>query len=274
MRQLLPEPGRPLPDRVALEEAYAAPAGDWLRANFVVSLDGAIEVGGRSQPLSGPADMDVYATLRALSDVVLVGASTVRREQYGPAKVKSEATERRRARGQAPIPPIAVVTASADLDGGAPLFAGEVSGGGPAGRPIVLTVDAAPPERRKRLAEAADVVVCGEETVDMQVAVAALRARGLSHVVCEGGPTLFASVLHAGLVDELCLTHAPILAGAGHKLLVAPSRPGPATAATAGASPGGEMAPWRLSFLAEGDGLLFARYQAPPPAGQTPETHP
>jgi hypothetical protein len=125
MRQLLPESGRTLDERVDLEAAYATPPDASLRANFVISLDAAVSVGGQSAALGGPADMEVFATLRALTDVVLVGASTVRAESYGPAKIAPPAIERRQARGQSPIPPIAVVTRTGDLDTDSHFFSRE-----------------------------------------------------------------------------------------------------------------------------------------------------
>jgi riboflavin biosynthesis pyrimidine reductase len=252
MRQLLPDPGRSLDRRVDLEAAYANPATAAVRANFVLSLDAAVALDGRSGGLGGPADVEVFATLRALTDVVLVGAATVRAEDYRPARVAAEAMERRRVRGQAPIPPIAVVTRAADLDVTARFFSREPVGGEVPPRPLILTCEAAPADRRAALARVAEVVVCGDDSVDEEVALAALRGRGLAHVLCEGGPTLLASLAGAGLVDELCLTHSPVLAGPGSRYLLgnpaAPAWDGPRW--------------WSLAFLAEGDGLLFTRYQA------------
>lgn len=255
MRQLFPEPGRPLPDRLALEEAYATPPDPSLRANFVVSLDGAIEVNGQSAALGGPADRDLFATLRALTDAILVGAATTRSEHYGPAKVRPEAVERRRRRGQAAIPTIAVVTATAALDPDGLLFSPEPRRGIVPPRTIVLTCETAPIDRRDRLAEVADVVLCGVETVDMTLALAELRSRGLAQVLCEGGPTLFTTLVSEGLVDDLCLTHSLVLAGPGHlSLVVGAKRFGEG-------SVWDELVRWRLSFLAEDDGLIFARYR-------------
>lgn len=255
MRQLFPGPGRALTDRIALEEAYATPVDPSLRVNFVVSLDGAIEVNGQSAPLGGQADRDVFATLRALTDVVLVGASTTRAEGYGPAKVLPEAVERRRQRGQAAIPPIAVVTATAALDPDAALFSSEPRRGIVPPRPIILTCETAPIDRRRRLEDVADVVLCGVESVDMTLALAELRARGLPQVLCEGGPTLFTTLLGEGLVDELCLTHSLVLAGPGHhSLVVAAKRFGEGAVWD-------QLIHWRLSFLAEDEGLLLARYR-------------
>jgi riboflavin biosynthesis pyrimidine reductase len=266
MRQLLPESGRTLDERVDLEAAYATPPDARLRANFVISLDAAVSVGGQSAALGGPADMDVFATLRALTDVVLVGAATVRAESYGPAKIAPPAIERRRARGQSPIPPIAVVTRTGDLDTDSHFFSRQAVRGIVPPPPIILTCEAMPAERRAALAQVADVAVCGDELVDDAVALAALRDRGLAQVLCEGGPTLLAGLVHAALVDELCLTHSPVLAGPGRQYLLG---------ARQGSGAGvvwDDLSRWALTFLAEADGMLFARYRScsPPPAAVAP----
>lgn len=257
MRQLLPEPVRLIESRAELEQAYATPGTPSLRANFVVSLDGAVEVEGHSAGLGSPADRAVLACLRGLSDVILVGASTVRRENYGPARVRPEARRRRAARGQQPLPTIAVVSGTAELDPTSRLFT-EQPDGVAAPRPVILTCDAAPRERRARLAEVAQVEVCGAASVDLPAALALLRARGLAQVTCEGGPILLGALVGGGLVDELCLSHAPVLVGPGHRGLLGTPWP------DATGAPWVEPSRWRLDFLAEGDGMLFARYH---PAG-------
>jgi 5-amino-6-(5-phosphoribosylamino)uracil reductase len=72
------------------------------------------------------------------------------------------------------------------------------------------------------------VVDCGEDSVELDGVVAELERRGLRRVLCEGGPRLFASLLGAGLVDELCLTLAPVLtAGDGPRITLGPSLPAP-----------------------------------------------
>src|SRR5660398_108836 len=89
VQRLFPGPPAEL-DRDGLTAAYAVndATGDGgnVRANFVLSADGAAEVGGSSRPLGGPVDLRVLALLRGLCDVVLVGAGTVRAEDYGPAR--------------------------------------------------------------------------------------------------------------------------------------------------------------------------------------------
>src|SRR5262249_42938391 len=74
------------------------------------SLDGAATVRGRTGGLSGEADRQVFAMLRALADVIVVGAGTARVEGYGPVRPGRRGARRGRARpGPAPAPPGAVV---------------------------------------------------------------------------------------------------------------------------------------------------------------------
>lgn len=199
MRPLLPADGDLDDDGVAARYAYPDDLGaPYVRAVYVASADGAVSARGRSEALSSPADRRVFRLLRRLADVILVGAGTARAEDYRGA--------RRPTIGRDAPPPIAVVTGSARLD--------------PAGRlftdtrvpPIVLTLAAAPAERRDRLAAAgADVVALDGLTPD--VVLGELARRGLHRVLCEGGPTLFGELVAADAVDELCLTVAPLLVG-------------------------------------------------------------
>jgi riboflavin-specific deaminase-like protein len=228
MRRLLPDPA----DDVDLRAAYEAPPGAYVRVNFAASADGAVTVDGRSRGLSSDADREVFHLLRAMADVVLVGAGTVRAENYGGARD-----------GDRGIAPIAVVTRSLDLDPSARLFTDTRV------PPIVLTCATAPADRRERLAGIADVVVAGDTDVDPKTALEALAERGLEQVICEGGPHLFGWLVAAGVVDELCLTIAPLIAGG-----------------TAGRIVSGLDSqltdPLRLMQVLEDDGHLFLRYAA------------
>jgi riboflavin biosynthesis pyrimidine reductase len=57
----------------------------------------------------------------------------------------------------------------------------------------------------------ADVLVCGEEKLDVTVMRAEFAKRGLRQMLSEGGPTLFGTLLEADCVDELCLTISPLI---------------------------------------------------------------
>ncbi len=212
--------------QVDLGAAYALPppttgSAVHVRANFVTGLDGATTIAGRSGPLSGPADRAVFSTLRSLCDVVLVGAGTVRQEGYGPARPSEARQSLRRGLGLAAIPPIAVVSRSLQLDLDSPFFTEARA------RPILFTTEVTPKERRMAASQRAEVVVAGARTVDPDQALAALAARGLTRVLCEGGPTLFGHLLAAARVDELCLSLSPTVAGpTSHHLVVPPARSG------------------------------------------------
>src|SRR5262249_46727695 len=88
-------PGGSVLTDAALAALYAypdpgVPRGCWVRANMVASVDGAATLDGRAGGLSGEADEQVFAMLRALADVILVGAGTARAEGYGPVRPESE----------------------------------------------------------------------------------------------------------------------------------------------------------------------------------------
>lgn len=179
----------------------------WVVVNMVTSVDGGVTLGGVSGPLGAEGDLAGFRALRAAVDVVVVGAGTARAEGYGPAKVRPQVVDTRRARGQADRPAIAVVTRSLDLEGADRLFAEGHA-------PLVITAASSPPDRRRILEErGADVLVAGEAEVDLALALALLADRGLGRVLVEGGPRLNRDLFAAGLVDEVFVTIAPLLVG-------------------------------------------------------------
>ena len=238
----------PAPSDVGDEELahlYGYPSDRlWVRANMVGSLDGVATVQGVAEGLSSEPDRRVFRLLRALCDVVLVGAGTVRAEGYREPRVAERYAGLREANGQAPVPPVAVISRSLDLDVESELFAQERT------RTIVLTCADAPGDRRARLAEVADLVDCGESTVSPSLALEALARRGLTRVLCEGGPSLLHELVAAELLDELCLTLSPLLAGGGEAHVL---RGGPFP------TPHG----LQLSSILEEDGVLLTRYLRP-----------
>jgi riboflavin biosynthesis pyrimidine reductase len=241
VRMIFPSAGDEL-DLLGLAEAYAYPQDQWLRANMVASADGAAYVDGRSGGLSGPGDKRIFGVLRALADAVLVGAGTARAEEYRPALRRPSLAALREGRPETAT--IALVTRTLGLNLTASLFTDTP----PDARTIVITCAAADAELRAATAKVADVIVVGEETVDLAAAVTALGDRGLRHVICEGGPHLLADLTAAGLLDELCLSLSPVLAGPGASRIVA-GQPQPAR-------------PLALKHVLADDGFLFARYFA------------
>jgi riboflavin biosynthesis pyrimidine reductase len=246
MRVLLPAPAADQPaaelDNYQLAALYEFPGPRWLRANMVASADGAGFLDGRTAALSTPADMRLFGLLRVLADVVLVGAGTARAEEYKPARRRPSLEDLRA--GRPPTVPIAVVSRKLDLDFAAPLF----TGAPPDARTIVITCAGSPDDQRAAAARVADVIVAGETAVDLEEGLAALRDRGLGQVLCEGGPHLLGQLAADGLLDELCLTVTPVLAGPGPTRVVA-GAPFPAR-------------PMTLAHVLTDDGELFCRYVA------------
>jgi riboflavin biosynthesis pyrimidine reductase len=192
---------------------------------MIASIDGATAVAGVSGGLGGPADQALFAVLRSQADVVVVAAGTVRAEHYGPLAV-----------------PVAVLSRSCRLDWDSPFFTAAVT------PPIVITVAEAPALERKKAADLADVIIAGERDVNLAAALGALAERGYARVLAEGGPTLNGQLAAAGLLDELCLTVSPLLAGGDAKRILA----GPALPSGPG---------WQIRSLCEQDGFLFLRYR-------------
>jgi riboflavin biosynthesis pyrimidine reductase len=237
MRQLLPSAAGS-PDLPGL---YAYPAGPWLRANMVSSADGAASLGGVTKALSSETDRHVFALLRTLSDVIIVGAATAREERYKPVRPR-ELWRHLRA-GRPATPPIAVVSGRLDLDPKSPLITAAPADA----RTIVITTAQAPAGRRAELAASADVIVAGEHAVDLKAAVGALAERGHQRILAEGGPHLLGQLVEAGLMDELCLTIGPLMAGPGASRIVA-------------GSPASGPQELTLAHLLEDDGFLLCRY--------------
>lgn len=237
MRRLLPLPS----DEVDLTDAYAYPRGAalWVRANMVSSVDGSAVVDGRSEGLSTPGDKQVFGVLRGLADAVVVGAGTARTEGYRALRAKPDYASLRESLGQHAAPVLVLVSGRLDLDPASPLFHGGDR------RTVLVTSAASDPGRRDRLGAVADVIVAGDVHVDMAAALEQLAARGLTRVLCEGGPHLLADLAASGRLDELCLTLAPRLVG------------GDGPRITVGPAIGTRLA---LAQLLEDDSALFASY--------------
>lgn len=241
MRQLFPDSGEIDP-----VDAYGrlGRVGDRprLRLNMIASVDGAASLAGQSGRLGGPADKTMFATLRSLGDVILVGAATMRTESYGPARLDDEAQERRRERAQVPVPPIAVLTRSCRLDWSSPFFTEADQ------RPIVITTTSAAATDRDSAAEVADVILAGNDGVDLRRAVRMLGEFGHDNVLAEGGPGVAAQLAAADLLDELCLTVSPLLVGGNARRILDGDQLEMPKAL-------------QLGHVLEADGYLFLRYQ-------------
>lgn len=214
----------------------------WVRASMIQSADGAAALNGLSGGLGGSADHEIFGLLRALADVILVGAGTARAEAYRPARVAPRWATLRA--GRPDTPPIAVLSARLDLDPEGPLLAEAPAGA----RTIVITSESAPEDLRAQMARHADVIIAGQHEVSAAAAVSALAGRGHREILAEGGPHLLSQLAAVGMIDELCVTISPVLAG-GRTGRIIQGRGSPSARRLALAH-----------VLADDDGYLLCRY--------------
>ncbi len=177
-----------------------------IRLDLIASVDGSAGGDdGTSESLSSRADRAILGAIRAESDVVLVGAATLRAEGYLVPRTAR----------------LAVITATGEL-GGVPTGEAE-----DADRLLVLGPEAARGRVTSTLAAPHRFVPLPAEDdgrVDLAAALDALRGLDAPRIVCEGGPSLAAALLDAGLVGELCLSTSPRLVGGALPVLGAAAR--------------------------------------------------
>ena len=205
-----------------LTRLYAPPSGPWLRVNFVSTVDGAAQGSdGLSKGINNDADKRVFDALRRWADCLVVGAGTLRAEGYDIPRL-----------------PLVVVSRSGDLP--------PTLRDAPRGRVLMATVASADGlvDVREHLGEE-NVLVLGADEIDLVALKQELADRGWVEQLCEGGPSLFADMLAAGVVDELCWTVVPMLTG------------GDAVRIATGAKVETRLRP---ALLLEQDGTLLGRW--------------
>ncbi len=215
LERIWPDRAAVTPDELAGAASVPPEGRPWVSGIMVASLDGRATLSGTSRALGGPQDLQMLLALRRRADALIVGPGTVRAEGYGPL----------------PCPAV-LVSRSFDVPWEAGLFAA------PGQRVLIYTraEGKAPPVA----AEVETVPIGGLPDV-----LADLRARGVERLLCEGGPTLNRALLAEGLLDELFLTLAPVVAG---------DEGAPAIIAS------GDPARLTLRSVATDDGELYLRY--------------
>jgi riboflavin biosynthesis pyrimidine reductase len=216
LRRLFPDPATTTVDEAASGLGFSerAPAGrPFIAVNMVSSADGKATLAGRTAPMSAPVDRELFHHLRTQADGILVGAGTVRIERYGCVTKTDELQAKREREGLRPDAIAVIVTRTGDL-GDAPIAHEEVR-------------------------------LIG----DPAAGLAELRGEGIRSLLCEGGPHLNATLFDEGLVDELFLTIAPTIAGAGESLTIVEGHALP------------EAVDLQLLTAHEADGHLFLRYR-------------
>jgi riboflavin biosynthesis pyrimidine reductase len=186
LRRLFPDQATVTVDEAASGLAFAdrAPADrPFIAVNMVSSADGKATLAGRTAPMSAETDRELFHHLRTQADGILVGAGTVRIERYGRVTKTPELQAKREREGVRADAIAVIVSRSGDL-----------------------------PEDLGVLAEARILA----DLADLR----SLREEGIRSLLCEGGPHLNSTLFHEGLVDELFLTVAPVIAGPGESLTI------------------------------------------------------
>jgi riboflavin biosynthesis pyrimidine reductase len=220
LRRLFPDQATVTVDEAASGLGFSerAPVDrPFIAVNMVSTADGKATLAGRTAPMSAPVDRELFHHLRTQADGILVGAGTVRIERYGRVTKTAELQAKREREGLRADALAVIVTRSGDL-------------------PEDLPVLAQAPESVRLIP-------------DLAVGLAELRAEGVRSLLCEGGPHLNSTLFGEGLVDELFLTIAPTIAGAGESLTIVEGQALP------------EAVEVELVTVHEADGHLFMRYR-------------
>ncbi len=145
---------------------------------------------------------------RALADAVLVGHSTLKRDNVRLGLPQADLREARIERGQMPYPIRVIVSNEGKIDNRLNIFQSDNS-------PIIIfSTRRMLPQYRQALRQKATLYLSKAEHVDLAAMLRILREKyKVRTVACEGGPTLFRALLERGLVDQLNLTIAPYMFG-------------------------------------------------------------
>jgi 5-amino-6-(5-phosphoribosylamino)uracil reductase len=206
---------RLMPDRAAglsagdvaggLRLGDLAPADrPYLVLNMAATADGRVSIGGRSAPVAGSADRELFHELRTQADAVMAGAGTARVERYRRITKTPELRAKREREGVAPDPLAVLVSGRLDLPADLPLLQD------PDSRVLIVTaVDEELDGVRADVSYLLEPV-----TRELAPSLHTLRTEyGVRSILCEGGPHLNSSLLREGLVDELFLCVSPRVAG-------------------------------------------------------------
>jgi 2,5-diamino-6-(ribosylamino)-4(3H)-pyrimidinone 5'-phosphate reductase len=166
--------------------------------NAAMSADGKIATIERKQTrISGSMDFDRVDNLRATSDAIMAGIGTVLSDNPSLTVKSAARRQKRRALGLDENPARIVVDSNART----PLEADVFKKG--TGRKIVAVSESAPKEKVKELSKAAEIIVAGEKTIDLEKLLIELKSHGITRLMVEGGAALNWGLISAGLVDEI-----------------------------------------------------------------------
>jgi riboflavin-specific deaminase-like protein len=209
-------------------------------ANFISSADGRAAIHGHSGPLSDKTDRELFHRLREQVDAVLVGTGTLRAERYGRLTRDPERRRRRLEAGLEPEPLACIVSRSGAVPTDIPLFAEPET--------RILIFSPSKPDLVNSRAQV-ELVILDSGELTLTTVLRRLRSDcGIRSLLCEGGPTVFGSLLQEHLVDELFLTLSPRIAGGGSAPTIASGTELP------------QPNPLEVVWALEHEGALYLRY--------------
>jgi len=209
----------------------------WVMLNMIATLDGGTAVSGKSSELGDDDDYELFKAIRAVPDVILVGAATALVEDYRPVSLDTERRRRRVELGKAGTPTLAIVSGRLSVDPEARVF------GDPEHKPLLITSTYADPSKLVLLGDSADVAILPD--LDPATILSHLGAANV--VLLEGGPTLNGHFARSGLIDEVNLTTSPTLLSGDSARIIRGSQVSPPQ-------------PMIIDRVLLGERLLFVRY--------------
>jgi 5-amino-6-(5-phosphoribosylamino)uracil reductase len=242
-RQLIPQPATVDTAELLARLSLRDRAGDdrpYTIVNFISSADGRAAFHGHSGPLGDEADRELFHGLRELAEAVFVGTGTLRAERYGRLVRDPERRRRRVDAGLQPEPLMCVVTRTGNVPVEIPMFSESDA------RIAVFS-----PIDNDFGACSAQIELIRLDPGELTLTTAFRWLRdefGIRLLLCEGGPTVFSSLVTEGLVDELFLTLAPKLVGGGTSPTISTGMELP------------ELRPLDPVWVLERDGFLYVRY--------------
>ncbi|MFC9035117.1 RibD family protein [Streptomyces arboris] len=192
--------------------------------------------------LSNALDFDRVDQVRAESDAILIGATTMRQDNPRLLVNSADRRAQRVADGKPEYPLKVTVTRTGDISADLKFWHH-------GGEKLVFTVDDAVGKVRATLGDLADVVSVGPD-LDWGLVLDELGGRGVTRLMVEGGSTIHTQLMAANLVDEVHLAIAPLLVG----------QPEAARFLSAADYPGGSTARMKVLEVRAIDDVVLVRY--------------
>jgi riboflavin-specific deaminase-like protein len=181
----------------------------FVAATFAMTVDGKITTRNFSPvDFTSREDRQHLFRQRALADAVLIGHSTLKRDNVRLGLPQADLRETRIKRGQTSYPIRVIVSNEGKIDSRLKIFHSNIS-------PIIIfSTKRMPRKHQQALRQKATLQLSDAQHVDLAAMLRTLRDKyKMRTVACEGGPTLFRTLLERGLIDQLNLTIAPYMFG-------------------------------------------------------------